>query len=103
MNETKKMQRLHELSVKGEVLTAEEQAALQNWYEILDREENSMLNQLPENQNPQDLRQQISYAAKQITKISGEIESLVIQNAALRNENQTLRKSVEGRLTEKVA
>ncbi len=103
MNEAKKLQRLHQLSVKGEILTATEQTALQNWYETLDREENSILNQSSENKSSRNLREQLSNAAKQITKISGEIESLVIQNADLRNENQRIRKSVEERLVEKVA
>jgi len=50
MDEVKKLQRLHQLAVKGEALTMEEQAALQNWYEILDHEESLMLNQSAENQ-----------------------------------------------------
>jgi len=33
MDEVKKLQRLHQPAVKGEVLTAEVQAALQSWYE----------------------------------------------------------------------
>ncbi len=65
MNETEKMQRLHQLAVKGEILSVQEQSALQNWYEILDREEDSMLNRSIKNQSSQNLREQLANAAKQ--------------------------------------
>lgn len=90
MNETEKMQRLHQLAVKGETLTAEEQTALQNWYETSDREEDSMINRSLENKNSQDLREQLASVAKQIVKISGEVKSLSRRNAALRDENINL-------------
>jgi len=103
MNDTEKMQRLHQLAVKGETLTAEEQTALQNWYETLDREEDSILNDSQPIQNSADLREYLADATKQVAVISREIESLVAQNSTLRNENQSLRKTLESRLMEKVA
>ncbi len=99
MNESEKMQKLHQRSVNGEVLMDVEQAALQEWYVALDREEDSALNQSYTFQGAQD---HLVSTTKQVAKISREIESLVSQNAALRNENQTLRKTLESRL-EKVA
>jgi len=65
MNETEKMQRLHQLAVKGEILSVQEQSALQNWYETLDREEDSMLDRSFKNQSSQNLREQLANAAKQ--------------------------------------
>ena len=103
MNDTEKMQRLHQLAVKGEALTAEEQTALQNWYEISDREEDSILNDSQPIQSSADLRERLADATKQVAVISREIESLVAQNSNLRNENQSLRKTLESRLLEKVA
>ena len=103
MNKTEKMQRLHQLVVKGETLTAEQQTALQNWYEILDREEDSILNDSQPIQNSADLREYLAETTKQVAVISREIESLVAQNSNLRNENQSLRKALESRLLEKVA
>ncbi len=103
MNDTEKMQRLHQLAVKGETLTAEEQTALQNWYETLDREEDSILNDSQPIQNSADLREYLADATKQVAGISREIESLVEQNSNLRNENQSLKKTLESRLLEKVA
>ena len=103
MNETEKMQRLHQLAVNGETLTAEEQTALQNWYEILDCEEDSILNNFQPIQSSADLREYLVETTKQVAVISREIESLVAQNSNLRNENQSLRKTLESRLMEKVA
>ena len=103
MNETEKMQTLHQRSVRGESLTANEQAALQGWYETLDREEDSILNDSQPIQNSADLRECLADATKQVAVISREIESLVEQNSNLRNENQSLKKTLESRLLEKVA
>ena len=93
MSKAKKMQRLHQLSVKGETLTAVEQTALQNWYENLDREEELILNDSQPIQNAEELREQLADMTKQSVKISREIESLISQNTALRNENQSLKNS----------
>ena len=102
MSETEKMQRLHKLAVEGENLTAEEKVALQNWYETLDREEDSILNNSQLISNTADLRESLADTTKQLIKISREIELLVAQNENLRNENQSLKKSLESRLLEKV-
>ena len=103
MNEKEKMQRLHQLVVKGETLSAEEKAALQNWYETLDREENSVLNASQPISNSTALSDFLAETAKQVAKISSEVENLIEQNKKLRNENQSLRKTLETRLSEKVA
>ena len=46
MIEIEKIQKLHQRSINGEALTAEEKAALQEWYVTLDREEALTLNQV---------------------------------------------------------
>jgi hypothetical protein len=97
------MQRLHQSAVKGEVLTAEEQKALQNWYEILDQEEDSLLNNSEPIQNVTELRKNLAQTTKQAAKISREIGTLLKQNENLRKENQALKKTLESRLTEKAA
>lgn len=43
-NKDSDIQKLHQAAVRGETLTAEERKALENWYETLDREEDSILN-----------------------------------------------------------
>lgn len=53
MSETEKLQMLHQRAVFNEVLTAEEQTALQNWYDKLDHEEEMMLKNSSENRKYQ--------------------------------------------------
>jgi hypothetical protein len=102
MSETEMMQKLHQLSATGKVLSAEENTALQNWYETLDSEEDKLLNKLkPE--NSQTLQNNLAKASQKVAYITKEIESLVFHNANLRSENQALRKTLESRLLEKVA
>lgn len=96
------MHRLHQSAVKGEVLTAEEQKALQNWYETLDREEDAILNNSQPIRNVSELRKNLAQTTKQVTKISREIGTLLKQNENLRKENQALKKTLESRLSEKV-
>jgi hypothetical protein len=50
MSETEKLQNLHQRSVKGEVLSEQEQNALQNWYDKLDREEDLIINKKYKNE-----------------------------------------------------
>ncbi len=102
MNETKKMQILHQRAVKGEVLTTEEQTKLQNWYKTLDREEDLILNNSEPTPNIQELRHNLSEITDQAAEISREVKTLVSQNEKLRNENKTLKKALEMRLLEKV-
>ena len=103
MDEMNKMQTLHLRSVKGESLTANEQTDLQNWYQCLDREEDSVLNNSQPIQNSTDLRENLADTTRQVAKISREIESLIEQNSNVRSENQSLKKALESRLLEKVA
>lgn len=103
MNETEKMQRLHQRAIRGEALTDEENGALQDWYEALDREEDSILNQSQPAQSFEKLHEYLAQTTKKVAEISREIEALVEQNANLRNENQSLIKILESRLLEKVA
>ena len=103
MNETGKMQTLHQRSVMGESLTIAEQTALQNWYEKLDREEDSFLNNFQPIQNAEDLRRNLYNITEQIAEVSREVKTLISQNEQIRKENQDLKKSLEARLLEKVA
>lgn len=99
---SKQMQRLHQMAVKGEPLTAEEQSTLQNWYEILDSQENSILNNSEPIQSPNELRKNFANITNQVAQISKEVKKLVSQNDKLRKENQALKKSLEAHLLERV-
>lgn len=97
------MQRLHQLAVKGEKLNAEEQNALQNWYEKLDQEEDTILNNSQPIQSSNELHRNLSNTTNQVVQIGNDIKKLISQNDKLRKENQVLMKSIETRLAEKVA
>lgn len=103
MNELDKMQRLHQKAVSGEILTAEDQIALQNWYDKLDAEEDLILNNSQPISNLDELRENLAKANKQVAKISRENNTLSKQNETLRKENQALKNALESRLMEKVA
>ena len=103
MNDMEKMQTLHLRSVKGESLTAEEKAALQNWYETLDREEDLILNDSQSAQDAEQLRRNLLEITDQTAEVSREVKTLISQNEQIRKENQVLKKSLEARLLEKVA
>ena len=66
MNELDKMQRLHQKAVSGEILTAEDQIALQNWYDKLDAEEDLILNNSQPISNLDELRENLAKANKLI-------------------------------------
>lgn len=103
MNETEKMQMLHQRSVRGENLNAEEKSELQNWYDVLDREEASFLNNPQPIQNVEELRRNLTEITEQTIEVSREVKNLISQNEQIRRENQELKKSLEARLLEKVA
>lgn len=103
MNETEKLQMLHQRAVKGEYLDEEEQTALQNWYDHLDREEGSLLNISPPIKNIEELRRNLTEVTDQTETVSREVKTLFSQNEILRKENQVLKQSLEARLVEKVA
>lgn len=103
MIKTEKMRTLHQRSVKGEDLSIEERTELQNWYDVLDREEDSMINDSQPIQNVEELRRNLSEIIGQTTEVSREVKNLISQNEQIRRENQELKKSLEARLLEKVA
>jgi hypothetical protein len=102
MNELEKMQKLHLRSVLGEKLSNAEKAALKRWYDANDKDEGRQLNS-PTSKTNSELRENLDKLTRQITKISGEVEALALQNAQLSKKNKALSRSVEARLLEKAA
>ncbi len=103
MNETEKLQSLHQRSISGENLTPQEQIELKNWYENLDRDEDSFLNNSQPIQNVEDLRRNLANITNQTAEVSREVKTLILQNEQIRKETQDLKKSLEAHLLEKVA
>lgn len=102
MTETEKMQRLHHRSTTGEKLSLEEQKALQNWYDELDREE-KIINRNNRQVDLDALRGRVTKTTKEIEKRSKEITALLRQNEHIRKENQQLKQILESRLVEQAA
>lgn len=103
MNETEKMQTLHQRIIEGKDLTAEEQTAVQTWYKNLDDEENLLLNNSRPKQNIEEMRRNLAEITDRTSEVSREVKNLIAQNEQIRRENQILKKSLETRLLEKVA
>lgn len=99
MIETKKMQQLHHRASLGEQLSAEERAALQNWYDELDREE-SFINRDNREIDLNAMRENLEKTYEQIASVSAETASIFKRNEVLRQENDALRRQIEARFTE---
>ena len=80
MNETEKMQELHQRAVFGESLSTKEQSELQNWYETLDFNEDSFLTKSQPIQNAEELRRNLTSITHQTTEVSREVSTLISQN-----------------------
>lgn len=103
MSENEKMQKLHQKVVIGEFLTQDEQIALQNWYDALDKQEDLLFNNSQQTKTSDSSYQYLENATNQVAKLSLEIENLISQNAEIKKENQRLKTKLESHLLEKVA
>ncbi len=99
MTETEKMQQLHHRASLGEQLSAQERAALQNWYDELDREE-AIINRDSRPIDIEAMRENLAKTYEQIAAVSAENARMFRQNETLRRENDVLRRQVEARFAE---
>ena len=99
MTETQKMQQLHHIAATEQVLTDEEKAALETWYETLDREE-EIINSQNRHIAMEALREAVAERTAQIAVVGQEVAAMLKQNEALRRENAALRRRFEARLAE---
>lgn len=100
MTETEKMQKLHHRASLGETLSTDESAALQNWYDELDREEEAMFMRTSANNNTIDWRKKYNETLAEIARTTAIIEQTTKQNEVLRRENQRLRELAAEHRTE---
>jgi hypothetical protein len=103
MNLEEKAQKLHDRATRGEQLLAEEQTALQNWYDELDRAEDLLINKNTDGSNLFELREQLGAKLREVSQAALEVERIARQNEVIRRENERLREAVESRLLEKAA
>lgn len=102
MTETEKMQQLHHRATIGEELSPDEQKNLQNWYDKLDREEES-INRNNRQVDLEAIRKWVAKTVDEIEKKSNENAVLRKQNEQIRKENLRLKEILESRLVEQAA
>lgn len=97
MTETEKMQQFHHRATMGETLSTDESAALQNWYNSLDREE-SFINRDNREIDLDAIRENLEKTYEQIAAVSAETVRIFKQNKAIRRENNSLYHQIAARL-----
>jgi putative SOS response-associated peptidase YedK len=93
------MQRLHDKATRGIALSASEQTQLDAWYSAQDQAENESLASPQPVQAISTLQMQVDTALAQLASVSSQIQTLVTQNVALRQEIEILQR----RLTQTTA
>ncbi len=83
---------LHDRSTCGEVLSAEEIAQLEDWYETQDRAEIDELRLTASPDRVSSLQRQVDAALAQLTMIARRIEEISEENQVLRDEIATLQR-----------
>ena len=87
-------QALHQKSVLGGVLTAEEQERLRQWYTMMDEEEAAMFAKARERENADGLQAQIDEVMAQIIEETQRNQTLELENAKLRAEVELLKEKI---------
>ena len=101
MTETEKMQQLHSRQTSGEKLTPDESAALQNWYDELDREEDLRLNR---NRLPVDLeamRAELDEKPHELAGATQAVERTARENEVISRKNERLRRMLSPHFADK--
>ena len=86
MNSNSVGERLHDRATRGEVLTAEEQVQLNEWYAQQDLAEAAMLSQPSPPQGLDALHAQVDRVVFQLGAVTQRIQILSVENDAVRKE-----------------
>jgi len=86
----------HDQATRGEQLSAEEQAQLENWYALQDDAERQMLGLTTNEETLATLQTQIEATLTQIVTVTRRIQETASENEALRREIAVLRRQVAG-------
>jgi hypothetical protein len=92
-------EQLHDKATRGETLSAEESARLQEWYARLDREEVATLDKAFPSTSVAEVHTQIEAALAQLATVTQHIQALTAENAALRREIVSLQAQLAQRPT----
>ncbi|MCI0559443.1 MAG: hypothetical protein MN733_13185 [Nitrososphaera sp.] len=85
---------LHDRATRGETLSDEELAQLENWYVFQDQAENNSLSVANNEATLTTLQSQIEAALVQLTMTTKRIQETVAANETLRQENIALRRQL---------
>jgi chromosome segregation ATPase len=88
------MKQLHDKTTRGERLSAEEQAQLQNWYALQDQIEGQTLGLVTDEKPAITLQAQVEAALTQLMTVTNRIQQVAAENDALRREITTLRRQL---------
>jgi hypothetical protein len=92
-------QRLHDRATRGELLTAEEQAQLDQWYARQDGEEATTLARKPSAQSIHGLQAQIDAAVTQLLDVAQRVQIQTVENEKVRREVAELQRLLAQRPT----
>src|SRR5262245_1451704 len=87
-------QQLHDKATRGEPLSAEEQAQLEQWYARHDQEESAALAGALPPQNLTALRARVDAAVAQLLIVTQRIQSLTAENENIRREVAALQRQL---------
>ncbi len=90
---------LHDKATRGELLSAEEQAQLENWYALQDNAENKALGLMDPEKKLEALQAQVDATLAQLMTVAKRIQEIASENESLRREIATLRRQLAHLLT----
>jgi len=85
---------LHDRATRGELLSAEEQAQLENWYALQDSAESHALGMTAAEETAATLRSQVDAALVQLITVTKRVQEIAAENEALRREIIALRRQL---------
>ncbi len=85
---------LHDRATRGEPLSIEEQAQLEQWYALQDDAESSALGVTAGEKTPATLRAQVDAALAQLMAVTKRIQEIAVENERLQNEITALRRQL---------
>ena len=85
---------LHDRATRGELLSAEEQSSLNDWYTLQDRVESDALGLTKDEKALTTLQAQVEAALTQLTIVTQRIQEIASENQALRRDIAHLRQQL---------
>ncbi len=85
---------LHDRATRGELLSAEEQSLLENWYTLQDSAESDVLGLTDDDLALTTLQTQVEAALTQLTVVTKRIQEISSENKASRREIVNLRQQL---------